>query len=223
MIKICPKCNNTFDDLNKPRKFCSRKCSNSRNFSEETRKLKSKKQLEYLGSLADEERAKLFEKIRTSSHTSLNRKKYYEERKIEYQRRIDEMKKTKPFNEWPISIKRKHILEEQDYKCDECTVTEIWNGKPLKLELDHIDGNKENNDRENLRFLCPNCHSQTETFRGKNTLQGWKGYKVTDEEIIKVLKESKSFYAALKTLKLSTHGYNYNRLRRLAENNQINL
>ena len=44
----------------------------------------------------------------------------------------------------------------------------MYNGKPLTLQLDHIDGNPINNNLENLRFLCPNCHSQTDTFAGKN-------------------------------------------------------
>jgi len=52
------------------------------------------------------------------------------------------------------------------YKCEECSINE-WNGKKIVLELDHIDGNKNNNLLENLRILCPNCHSQTPTFRGR--------------------------------------------------------
>lgn len=48
--------------------------------------------------------------------------------------------------------------------CLECGVGEEWNGKFLRLQLDHIDGNNINNLLSNLRFLCPNCHSQTDTF-----------------------------------------------------------
>jgi len=43
-----------------------------------------------------------------------------------------------------------------------------WQGKKLVLQIDHIDGDFLNNRKENLRFLCPNCHSQTETFGAKN-------------------------------------------------------
>ncbi len=43
-----------------------------------------------------------------------------------------------------------------------------WNGKPLPLILDHVDGNRNNNSAENLRFLCPNCDAQLPTRGGKN-------------------------------------------------------
>lgn len=54
------------------------------------------------------------------------------------------------------------------HKCECCGITE-WMGKPAPLELDHIDGDRHNHKTKNLRLLCPNCHSQTETYRGKNT------------------------------------------------------
>ena len=53
------------------------------------------------------------------------------------------------------------------YKCSECEITE-YNNKPIVLQVDHIDGNNKNNLIENVRWLCPNCHSQTSTFGAKN-------------------------------------------------------
>jgi hypothetical protein len=52
--------------------------------------------------------------------------------------------------------------------CDQCKLTQ-WLDKPIPLELDHIDGDGENNVLSNLRLLCPNCHALTTTYRAKNT------------------------------------------------------
>lgn len=54
-----------------------------------------------------------------------------------------------------------------EHKCYICNVKE-WNNKPLSLQLDHINGISNDNRLENLRLLCPNCHSQTDNFAGKN-------------------------------------------------------
>lgn len=54
----------------------------------------------------------------------------------------------------------------KQYKCESCGLAE-WRDQPIVLELDHIDGNTLNNAVENLQLLCPNCHSQTPTWRGR--------------------------------------------------------
>ena len=64
-----------------------------------------------------------------------------------------------------IRLVNEHKLE---YKCAFCGNTGEWYGKLLSLQLDHINGICNDHRIENLRFLCPNCHSTTETFAGKN-------------------------------------------------------
>lgn len=59
---------------------------------------------------------------------------------------------------------KKWLINEHGEKCFECDQNSTWKNKPLIMQLDHIDGNSDNNMPENLRLLCPNCHTQTGTF-----------------------------------------------------------
>ena len=64
---------------------------------------------------------------------------------------------------------KKRLLNEKvlEYKCAICGISD-WQGQPLSLQLDHVNGVNTDNRIENLRLLCPNCHSQTNTYAGLN-------------------------------------------------------
>lgn len=64
---------------------------------------------------------------------------------------------------------RQRLISEKIFpaQCNYCKNTE-WNSLPIPLELEHINGNHQDNSLDNLELLCPNCHAQTATYRGKN-------------------------------------------------------
>jgi len=65
---------------------------------------------------------------------------------------------------------RKHLPQ----YCGECGIGTVYNNKPITLQVDHIDGDAGNNMPENLRLLCPNCHSQQDTWGARNKGKGRK-------------------------------------------------
>lgn len=82
---------------------------------------------------------------------------------ITYRKNLQEKYSKMEFKDLPRSEKRRRILFEQNFKCIICGL-ENWMNKPITLHMDHIDGNKNNEVRQNLRLVCPNCHSQTKTY-----------------------------------------------------------
>lgn len=75
-----------------------------------------------------------------------------------------------PNSVWPPQLKN-YLLDTRGHRCEVCGITE-WMGRPAPLELDHCDGNPLNNHLDNVRLICPNCHAQTETYKGKNMGSG---------------------------------------------------
>jgi hypothetical protein len=67
---------------------------------------------------------------------------------------------------------RSYLLDDHGGLCALCGIETEWNGAPLAFVLDHIDGNADDNRRENLRLLCPNCDSQLPTFKSRNRGRG---------------------------------------------------
>lgn len=86
---------------------------------------------------------------------------------LEYQRNTLVYEKYLQGKTKNIPTIRKFLIKEHGYACAECGIGE-YNNKPITLQVDHIDGNSDNNLPSNVRLLCPNCHSQTPTYKGGN-------------------------------------------------------
>jgi len=91
------------------------------------------------------------------------------------------------WNELPLTMKKRKVLLEQENKCIICGINN-WCDKEITFHFDHIDGNNTNNLRENVRYICPNCHSQTETYCGKKQrLPQYNYLKTTKEKLNKAV------------------------------------
>jgi Zn finger protein HypA/HybF involved in hydrogenase expression len=106
-------------------------------------------------------------------------------------------------------IVKQNLLE---YRCAKCGINN-WQGETIVLDLDHIDGNNRDNRLSNLRFLCPNCHSQTDTYKGRNKNTG--KLKVSDEELLTAYKKCSTIRQALIEVGIAPKGGNYERMKRL--------
>ena len=145
-MKTCPKCNITH---NRPGTYCSRSCANTRIHTEESKRKigdavkKSPIKRKPMSSMEIAERVVKIKKLRLERYLNT------------------------PFDKLGSENRRRRVFEEQAHKCNRCGI-DSWLGEKLSLELEHKDGNNKNNARNNLEALCPNCHSLTPTWRGRN-------------------------------------------------------
>ena len=109
------------------------------------------------------------------------------------------------------------IINLRGRKCEQCGSTE-WLGQPINLEIHHIDGNHSNNELDNIQLLCPNCHSYTDNFCGRKNSGK---IKVSEEDFVEALRDSKSIGQALRKLGLSLGSGNYQRANELIVKYQI--
>ena len=152
-MKPCPKCQKAHE---KPGQFCSRSCANSKTFSEETKELKRQKSLAFWNNLSDEEKAARAEAVKDHRYRPV--KKNAAE--------IAQGILSRDWDVMSVQYKRLRVILEQNGKCNKCQNSH-WLGQPISFEYEHKDGNNQNNARDNVEALCPNCHSQTSTWRGR--------------------------------------------------------
>jgi len=109
-------------------------------------------------------------------------------------------------------LKRRMLQEGWVYVCNVCGIKD-WMNKSLTLQVDHINGNNKDNRKENLQFICPNCHSQTDTFcKGfKKT----KHTKISDELLLESYKKTNNISEALLSVGVTSGPGNRNRLKKL--------
>lgn len=152
-IGICQNCGKIMTEKYGSGRFCSKSCANTRHHSQETKQKisisnKSKNKGPNKGS---------FKK----GHAGIGDRK---EAARKYRETCRKRKEARSFDQLSL---REQLSVLQEERCAECGI-KTWQGKALVLELHHIDGNHENENLDNLKLLCPNCHSQTPYYRNRS-------------------------------------------------------
>jgi len=198
-MKLCKKCGKEFEPIKGLISYCSLECRNSRDWTEEDKKKKSVS-------------AKNSEKLKKQLN-SIRTEEVYD--KIVKTKKQNHIKKILESNYKDLSFEslRFRILYEQENKCNHCGLDK-WLGKDIILELEHKDGNNKNNDRSNLEMICPNCHSLTQTWRGRNKRE--RRHRVPDKQLLEsLLVNDWNMRQSLLDVGLSAKGGNYKRCHKL--------
>jgi len=211
-MEVCKKCGTEFEVRKDFVNYCSWKCRNGNELDEEAKKKISRGVKKFLDNLSDDE----YENWKQNAHKNCKANG----------KRLSEIWKQKildtPLHELKFNRLRKRIIFEQESECNGCGIKE-WRGHFLSLELEHKDGDNQNNERENLEALCPNCHSITDTWRGRNKRNGRKlgEFKVSNKDLLNALINEKNVRQALISVGLAGKGANYKRAYSLLEMSQL--
>jgi hypothetical protein len=154
--KKCKQCDKEFSTLDYRAKFCSHSCSAI--FNNAGRIIKKEKRI--CLECSKEFYITSHRKIFCSNECSLKHKTNEKIKQFLDGKLTDKQVRRKSIREF--------LIERQNGVCALCKNEPFHNGKPLIFIVDHIDGVFENNNPENIRAICPNCNSQTDTFSGKN-------------------------------------------------------
>jgi len=159
MIKICKECKHEFKAKENKAKFCNLKCFGKYNSKINTNLKIKKKKIKLC----------LFCKniLKNNSSTYCNNtcnNLYKYNLKLELFNNGDQI-----FT--GVRTLKRFIISNEGYHCKKCGISK-WNGEELVLQLEHINGNADDNKKSNLCLLCPNCHSQTDSYAGRNSGKG---------------------------------------------------
>jgi hypothetical protein len=162
---ICPTCNQVLPFEKRRNRFCSQSCSATFNNKGVARNPAGKGFFtpgpDYVKRLTAEEEGRLCAHCGERFPRDFN--KYCDECIAQG---VNNVKVPHLADMKTDATRRTYLLRTREHRCVICGYSE-WTGQPIPLEVDHADGNPDNNTEENLRLLCPNCHAQTETYKGK--------------------------------------------------------
>lgn len=201
------KCNNEHDGSYGSGKYCSRSCANSRIKTDEIKHKTS------LGMKQAHKEGRAFVPYNGYAYSNKS-KKEIEEIIVERKKTKEEKLLQEDFSTLKFERLRQRVILEQNNKCNRCKL-DTWLGEPMTFELEHKDGNNENNERRNLEMLCPNCHSLTKTWRGRNkNKKEKKKDATTEEQMVRAYLETGNIRQCLLKLGLAAKGANYGRVKR---------
>lgn len=168
-MKICENCNKEHDNSYASGRFCSQKCARSFSTKKNRKEINKKISKKLKGQKAtgkpfikNDPRFEIIKEngIKISEIGRLTLKKF--------DRKRQELKKKLPYELVPKEERKRRLLLEQNNLCGICKLVGlVWNEKSIVLELHHMDGNRDNHNRNNEILICPNCHQQTDNFKFK--------------------------------------------------------